>query len=131
MKPIVRVQIHLQALLQHSQVLLEAPTEQQYPRASRELLLVSAVSLAFVPVPVSALVSVSVSAPYREQALVLIPALAPVLVPSPVLALVSTLVLVPVTVPVPQPALVPRSLRTPLNLVAARLFCVCAEALAV
>ena len=127
MKQIVRVQIHLQALPQHSQVLLEAPTEQLYPQASRVLLLVPAVSLAFVPIPVPALVSVSVSAPYREQALVLVPVLALV----PVLILVSASMLALVPSPVLQPALVPRSLRTPLNLVAARLSCVCAEALAV
>ena len=81
----------------------------------------SAVSLAFVPVPVSALALM----PYRELALV--PALA--LVPYRELALAPVLVLVPE--PVPQPAQVPRSLRTPLNLAAVRLSCVYAEALAV
>ena len=131
MKQIVRVQIHLQALPQHSQVLLEAPTEQLHPQANRVLLLVPAVSLAFVPVPVSA--PVSVSAPYREQALVLVPvfALAPVLI----LVSASMPVLVPILVLVPSPVLqpvpVPRSLRAPLNLASVRLSCVCAEALAV
>ena len=131
MKQIVRVQIHLQALPQHSQVLLEAPTEQLHPQANRELLLVPAVSLAFVPVPVSA--PMSVSAPYREQALVLVPvfALAPVLALVPTLVLVPVTVLALVTVPVSQPVPVPRSLRAPLNLAAVRLSCVCAEALAV
>ena len=133
MKPIVRVQIHLQALPQHSQVLLEVPTEQLHPQVSRELLLVSAVSLAFVPVPVSA--PMPVSTPYREQALVpvliLVSASMPVLVP--ILVLVPSPVPQPVLmpVPVPQPVLAPHSLRTPLNLAAVRLSCVCAEALAV